>query len=173
MKRRFGFKPKLRDQLRSNHAALSFMALGAPEEKREVAETMVARMTAAIPPAPKKRAAPIPTGEPLEKDILRECLAALRAHPAVAFVGRFNRGAVVSGDQHGATRYTSFNSVPGFPDIHGMLEGGRAFYIETKRRGKKPDDRQANFLATITACGGIAGVATSSAEAIALIVPTA
>lgn len=108
---------------------------------------------------------------PLEKEILKACLAALKLHPRVAFAGRFNRG-VMQSSYGGRDSYTSFNSVPGFPDIHGMLKGGAAFYIEVKRPiTGRLDDKQSNFLASIKACGGIAGVATSVAEALALISP--
>lgn len=153
-----------RDTLRQNDKAQRFLAA---MSGREVPPELLNN----VPPK-RERAAPQPTGVPLEKDILKECLAALRAHPKVAFVGRFNRGAALDTNERGEKRYTFFNSVPGFPDIHGMLEGGRAFYIECKRqRGGRLDDKQSNFLAIITACGGIAGVATSAAEALALIAP--
>ena len=117
-----------------------------------------------------KRVMPKDLGAPLEKDILRACIRALRAHPRVAFVGRFNRG-VMQSTYQGRDSYTQFNTVPGFPDIHGMLKGGAAFYIEVKRPGRKPDDRQAHFLTGIIEYGGTAGVATSVEEALAIIEP--
>lgn len=109
---------------------------------------------------------------PLEKDIQKTILAALKLDKRVVFVGRFNRGQAVATDAYGGTRYTPFNSVPGFPDIHGLLIGGRAFYIEVKRPPpfyEKPKPDQRAFIDAAKAGGAAAGVATSVEEAIALL----
>lgn len=109
---------------------------------------------------------------PLEKDIQKTILAALALRRDVVFVGRFNRGQAVATDGRGETRYTPFNSVPGFPDIHGLLVGGRAFYIEVKRphpNYEKPSDVQQRFLDEARAGGAAAGVAVSVEEAEAIL----
>lgn len=109
---------------------------------------------------------------PLEKEIQTTILDALALRRDVVFVGRFNRGQAVATDARGETRYTPFNSVPGFPDIHGLLVGGRAFYIEVKRpppNYKKPDDAQQRFLDEAKAGGAAAGVAVSVEEAEAIL----
>lgn len=116
-------------------------------------------------PAPVKRASAGANGIPLEKDIQKTILSMLRWRKDVVFFGRFNRGQAQNTDAHGRTHYTSFNTVPGFPDIHGMLKDGRAFYIEVKRPGNKATSEQADFLAKVTAGGGIAGVAYSVEQA--------
>lgn len=108
---------------------------------------------------------------PLEKDIQKTIIAALELRKDVVFVGRFNRGQAVA-TYNGETRYTPFNSVKGFPDIHGLLVGGRAFYIEVKRpppHYEKPDDDQQEFLDAARVGGACAGVATSVEEAEAIL----
>lgn len=109
---------------------------------------------------------------PLEKDIQRTILEALALRRDVVFVGRFNRGQAVATNGYGDTRYTPFNTVPGFPDIHGMLLGGKAFYIEVKRPHPnyvKPSTEQQHFLDTARNGGAKAGVATSLEEAEAIL----
>jgi hypothetical protein len=121
-----------------------------------------------IPPAPAPRANHAPsghTGIPLEKDIQKAILAALSARTDIVFFGRFNRGAAISQSSTGQNRYTMFNTVPGFPDIHGMLKGGRAFYIEVKRPGGKVSDDQRQFIEKVKRGGGIAGLAYSVDQA--------
>ena len=101
--------------------------------------------------------------DPLEADVQRAVLALLAVHPRVAFAGRFNSGAVV-------TEYTSksgkskrgfyrMNSIPGFSDIHGMLKGGRALYVEVMRRGEYLRPEQATFLELVRLHGGLGIVA--------------
>lgn len=173
MRRRF-FPPNLRDQQRNSIAAQRVLLAGMdPNDPRYAANKARLDADAAAIPAPRTRT-PRPDIErmhaaPLEKDILKACLEALRRHPRVAFVGRFNRG-VMQSEYRGRESWVNFNTVPGFPDIHGMLRGGRAFYIEIKRPlTGKLDATQSNFLAIIRACGGIAGVATSVEEALAIL----
>jgi hypothetical protein len=56
----------------------------------------------------------------------------------------------------------------GLPDIIGVFKG-RFFGIEVKRPGEVPSKIQAHKLKTISDAGGIAGVATSAEEALALL----
>lgn len=112
-----------------------------------------------------KRAAPKPSGRPLERDVQREILKAVREHPKVAFCGRFNRGQAVEGN-----RRIFFNSIPGFSDLHGMTTGGTAIYLEIKRDAAgRPTEEQAKFIAMILKHNGIAGCISSVDEAMALL----
>jgi hypothetical protein len=109
---------------------------------------------------------------PLEKEIQSAILKAISFRRDVVFVGRFNRGQAVATDGYGKTRYTPFNSVKGFPDIHGLLLGGKAFYIEVKRpppNYEKPSEDQQRFLDEAKNAGAYAGVAVSVEEAMALL----
>jgi len=183
MARRF-YPPKLKDTLRANDRAQRHLAIMAGMDAPPA--ELMNNVPAAKPRSPIPRQG-VSTQQtrirptaldidavhrnqpvPLEKEILKACLQALRLHPSVAFVGRFNRG-VMQSEYNGVRGWTQFNTVPGFPDIHGMLRGGAAFYIECKRPGGVTSEKQSNFLATIKACGGIAGVATSVDEALAII----
>lgn len=107
-----------------------------------------------------------------EKDIQKSILEALRLRRDIVFVGRFNRGQAVATDGYGNTRYTNFNTVKGFPDIHGLLVGGRAFYIEVKRPGggRESDDQRA-FLDKALGGGAYAGIARSVEEAMQILPP--
>lgn len=112
---------------------------------------------------------PAEGGEPTEQDIQRDIIRTLRADPRVSFVGRFNRGMAYGAS--GAP--VQFNTVPGFPDLHGMLKGGLAYYIEVKRPKARTTEEQAAFLQGIRDDGGLAGIATSPAEALAILYGTA
>ena len=46
----------------------------------------------------------------------------------------------------------------GYPDIHGMLQGGRYFALEVKQPTEEATPEQAAFIAAVRAGGGIAGV---------------
>lgn len=129
-----------------------------------------------MPLAPKRERIRRPVDDrpaaPLEKEIQTAIIEAIELRRDVVFVGRFNRGQAVATDGYGNTRYTPFNSVPGFPDIHGLLVGGRAFYIEVKRpppHYRKPDEVQQRFLDEAIVGGACAGVACSVDEALALL----
>ena len=154
-------KPSLRETLEANQKALDQYATFADKP----------RYIVAMPPAPVKRAPAKPLNEPqkptepLEKEIQREIVQALKQNPEVVFVGRFNSGTSVNTDEYGNTRYTKFNTVAGFTDLHGMLRGGRAFYIEVKRKNTRATQEQAEFIGKVQAAGGLAGVARSVYDA--------
>jgi len=101
--------------------------------------------------------------DPLEADVQRAVLALLAVHPRVAFAGRFNSGAVVTEhtSKSGKSKrgLSRINSIPGFSDIHGMLKGGRALYVEVKRRGEYLRPEQATFLELVRLHGGLGIVA--------------
>lgn len=107
----------------------------------------------------QRKRAPRVRLDPLERDVQAAILQLLHHHPKVAFAGRFNRGAVRTErkGKDGKVRrgYYQMNTIPGFSDIHGMLKGGRAFYIEVKRRGERPTLEQSSFLELVVAHGGL------------------
>jgi hypothetical protein len=148
-------KITLREQMIRNQRALNMYA--------DLAQAP--RIELDIGPAPVKRAPAGANGRPLEKGIQKAILQMIWARKDVIFYGRFNRGAARFTDAHGKTHHTVFNTVPGFPDIHGMLTGGRAFWIEVKRPGGVVSDDQKDFLAKVKAGGGIAGLAYSVDDA--------
>lgn len=53
----------------------------------------------------------------------------------------------------------------GYPDLHGMLPGGRYFALEVKRRGEHATPEQSEFIDAVQAGGGIAGVVRSFEDA--------
>jgi len=103
----------------------------------------------------------------LESDRQSQIIDWLRVEQAAGRVSWFcrnNGGAVKT-----ATRVIRFyalyagfgTSSKGKADIDGMLPGGRYFALEVKQPGKKATPEQADFIATVIAGGGIAGVVTS------------
>ena len=149
--RRPAFKPSYRDQLNANQKALDRMAdmAGKP------------RLALHVPTAARQRARNGADGTPLERDILKAIMQYLSACPSVLWAGRFNRGTAMTGDALGIVRYTKFNTVRGFPDIHGQLRTGAAFWIECKRPGGKLSDDQRDFIDMVTGAGGLAFMAES------------
>ena len=129
-----------------------------------------------IPPEPKKRPRREPSAEPrvVEADVSRPIFDLLRRHPRVAWFMRLNSGAVNDGD-----RYTVFYRlyVPGHPGISkgasdylGQLTDGRLFLIEVKRPGVTRGTAEQEMLISVCkAAGGIAGIAQSVEDAVALL----
>ena len=96
-----------------------------------------------------------------EAQVLASVLQALRHDKRVAWVGRFNSGAMVLGENRDR-RYFRANNVPGCSDILGQLRDGRLLAIEVKRPGwSKPRDdreyRQCEFLRMVSDNGGVSG----------------
>lgn len=164
MRKPFRGRPSRRDLILQNNATDRFYAGAADTDPK---------CQQAVPPLRQRVKRPV-DGQPivpLEKDIQKTIIAALELRKDVVFVGRFNRGQAVA-TYNGETRYTPFNSVPGFPDIHGLRVGGRAFYIEVKRPPpyyEKPTPEQQAFLDAARVGGACAGVATSVEEAQAIL----
>lgn len=84
---------------------------------------------------------------------------------------RSNSGGMV-GEYKGRKRFVQFVRFPNeeglpddfkkaMPDIGGVLNDGRALFIECKRRGEKPTQKQLNFLEAVRARLGVAIVAYS------------
>ena len=113
---------------------------------------------------PFKLAAP----KALESGIQAQIIDWLRVEQAcgrVAWFCRVNGGGVST-----ASRFIRFYALyllgypkrsKGYPDLHGMLAGGRYFALEVKQSGEKPTPEQEEFIAVIAQAGGIAGVVTS------------
>lgn len=88
-----------------------------------------------------------------EAAALVEVLAALRNHPAVAWVERMNSGAI-----RVERRFVRFGW-RGCPDVIGQLRDGRLLGVEVKAPAGRLRPAQAVFLARIRDSGGVAFVA--------------
>lgn len=122
-----------------------------------------------IPPEPKKRAPRKPSTEPSEAEILKAILSMLRRHPKVALCWRQNSGTFQERNRDGTTRYIRANTQRGMSDIMGALMDGRTLAIEVKSRTGRMRPGQEEFLASIRAAGGVAGVCRSVEDAVALL----
>jgi len=105
---------------------------------------------------------------PSEAEIQAAVLRAINYHPAVVWARRMNTGAARTTGRGGTERLVFFG-FPGSPDIHGMLRGGRALYIEVKTQTGRLTPEQQKFLALAKHHGAAAGVARSVNDAIAII----
>jgi hypothetical protein len=110
---------------------------------------------------------------PLEGDIQKTILSALRKHHRVAWVGRFNSGAYRT-EYKGKSGFYKFQYMPkglSMCDLAGMLTDGRFFGLEVKRPGwKGPSDEreesQAAFLDLVVKHGGVASFVTCLDDAL-------
>ena len=126
-----------------------------------------------IPPEPKKRPrrelAPDEPRQPSEADILRAILQLLRRHPKVALCWRQNSGTFQERNRDGSVRYIRATTQRGMSDIMGAMMDGRTLAIEVKSRTGRMRPGQEEFLASIRAAGGVAGVCRSVADAVRLL----
>ena len=126
-----------------------------------------------IPPEPKKRAkrepAPAEQRQPSEAEILRAILQLLRRHPKVALCWRQNSGTFAERNRDGSVRYIRANTQRGMSDIMGAMMDGRTLAIEVKSRTGRMRPGQEEFLASIRAAGGVAGVCRSVDDAVRLL----
>lgn len=179
MSKRFGFRPKLREQLHASNAAQrQLLAAMDPSDPRYAAnKARLDSERAEIKPV-SARAAP----RQLEAPVVAAVAELLRVHPKVLWAARFNSGA--AGD-HSQVKFHWFVRRPEkmrLPDFYGELgfkhtcgAWTKPLAIEVKAPGwtKPRDDRereQAAFLAMIRSAGGVALFATSAeqvAEALA------
>jgi hypothetical protein len=139
------FRPSLAEQRRVNQQALDYLRAMSPNENAPRIDVGAKPKRKRIPP------------RPLERDVQRAILHYLRVHPLVAWVGRFNRGAVSGGDG----RFVRFNTVVGCSDLLGQLKTGNLLAIECKRPGERATEEQAAFLAIVNANRGCAGCCDS------------
>ena len=126
------------------------------------------------PPAQPKRRAKGKTRhrrDPLERDIQKVILQALRIHPAVARIERTNTGAGrFVGKDGKAGRFVRFG-FQGQADLTGVARDGRAIAIEVKRPRTRNNvtSEQRAYLDQVRQAGGLAGVATCAEEAFAIV----
>lgn len=143
----------------------------APDGK--LTERMQAAFDAIRPPPPRKRLPKMDAPhKPLERDIQKAIIEALRLHPRVLKVVRFNSGGSMHTGANGRDYLVMFSSEP-VPDLFVLLKGGFA-WLEVKRPGwSRPTDlreeRQAAFLEAVRAAGGIGQFVRSVEEALAEI----
>lgn len=79
---------------------------------------------------------------------------------------RINAGAVPIENEHGRRFYRG--APAGTSDILGCMPNGRFLAIEAKRPGMKTTPKQEEFIQSVRAAGGVAGVAHSVEDAITL-----
>jgi len=125
-----------------------------------------------IPEQPKRRR----TGaakrqEAPERDIQRAILTALQNHPLVAHIERLNVMAGQLVQPNGTVSRFMRSCRKGRVDLDGFMTDARVIAIEVKRPSTRNEvsQEQREYLAKVTAAGGIAGVATSVEEAIAIV----
>jgi hypothetical protein len=162
-------RKSLAERIRENEAALSFYASAAPPDKELPAAPVLRPLPIRLPRGARRRRAV--SAEPLERELRKTIVAYLRTRPDIVFAGSFNSGQAVETSSTGNERYIRMNTVPGFPDIHGLMQGGRALYIEVKRptTRKRLTREQTEFLERARSAGAIAGVAISVEDAAKLI----
>lgn len=101
---------------------------------------------------------------PLEAVVQGHVLEALRLHPRVAWVARFNTAAGRLQYRDGsASRFLRFG-FPGLSDILGQMRTGLLLAVECKRAGCYPTDEQQAFLDAVKQAGGVAFVARSAVD---------
>ena len=166
---------------RQSIAAQEFMALGAPEQKREAATAFIADQRAQIKPV-RARAAP----RQLEGPVVAAISELLAVHPRVLIALRMNSGAAsyeaASGKYapvwfHRWLRYPYKMRMPdffGFVNHHHDFNYPIPLAIEAKAPGwtKPTDDRereQEKFLAFIEGCNGISLFATDVSQVAAAL----
>ena len=126
-----------------------------------------------IPPEPKQRTkrnpSPVEQRQPSEAEILKAILQLLRRHPKVALCWRQNSGTFQERNRDGSVRYIRANTQRGMSDVMGALMDGRTLAIEVKSRTGRMRPGQEEFLASIRAAGGVAGVCRSVDDAVRLL----
>lgn len=98
-----------------------------------------------------------------EHEIQNEIRVALAPY-AVIFRCNVGRGYTQDG------RYFSTGLPAGFPDLFGVRRSdGKAIFIEVKKPGRKPTQKQLDFIEAIKMHGAVAGICHSTEEAINLV----
>jgi len=124
-------------------------------------------------PAQPKRRRPGTAKRPVvrEIDIQRAILTALSMHPRVARIERINvmAGRLIGRD--GKPSRFMRSCLRGRVDLDGFMTDGRVIAIEVKRPSTRNTvtDEQRAYLDQVAAAGGIAGVACSVEEAVAIV----
>ena len=149
----------LREQMLRNQATENLYAALSGKPARELP----------IPAEPKKRQPRTHSTEPSEAETLRAIIQMLHRHPRVAMCWRQNSGTFQERNRDGSVRYIRANTARGMSDIMGALKDGRTLAIEVKSRTGKMRPGQEEFLASIRAAGGVAGVCRSVEDAMKLL----
>lgn len=102
-----------------------------------------------------------------ESAVLSAVLKALAIHPAVGWVRRMNTGAFRIGEGRNARFFRA--GFVGCSDILGQMKDGRFLAIECKSATGKLSEPQINFIDTVRANGGVAGMARNVDEALLII----
>lgn len=113
----------------------------------------------------RTRSTPWADGRPLERDVLKQVIAAFKADPRVASVERNQSGVFQDGD-----RYIRVGS-RGKLDLTVYLTDGRYLECEVKR-GQQPSllrEQQRKRIQAIRSSGGLAGWCWSRESALALL----
>ena len=147
-----------RDTLASNEAALRFMS---PDGN--LTPEMQATFDRDRPKPKRERGPRKPSGKPLESNVLKAIIKALRAHPKVTRVVRNQSGVFTEGD-----RFIRVGT-RGLADLTVYL-GQRYGYIEVKVPGRNAEPHQQAWLANALQTGAaFAAVAHSVDDAVAII----
>ena len=162
MRRKRG-RRSLREQLEASHAGQSYYAISfgrQPPPKPKLLLELEARAAARKP-----RAKPGANGRPLERDVLRAVIKALRSDPRVASVER-NQSGVFQDGEH----YIRVGS-KGKLDLTVYLRDGRYMEVEIKRANVESllSAEQRERLRSIRASGGLAGWCWDAQSALALL----
>lgn len=117
-----------------------------------------------------------------ESVVQSQILEYLAFEPRVACAWRMNSGAMlIEAAEGSAARYVKFNTAEGMSDIAGVLDDGRALFIEVKAEGWRAPSaraqgeaavryrRQRSFIGQMRAAGAAAGFASSIQHAAAII----
>ena len=175
---RMKFKPSLKESMRLSYAAQKFMAMGAPDEKREEAEARLNELFSGVDIDAAHHVHKTHGDKPRAKPVQREApiLAAvcelLAQHPKVLLAVRANSGMASYEAKSGKYapvffyRILTHNNLT-LPDVWGLLKDGRFLAVECKAPPfKEPRNdrefRQANFLMLVRNLGGVALFATSA-----------
>lgn len=189
MRRKFGFKPSLRQTLTANAAYLGAMSPGGV-----LPADLQASLDRTMPPAPKSRKrrevlagvdidsihgargiAPV-----LEGEVIRAVSQLLAVHPKILFACRQNSGQASYEAKTGVYAPVAFYRLLRKPedmtivDFWGLLSDGRMYALEAKRENWKAptvdrEHRQDAFLEMVRSIGGIGAFVRSADEAKAAI----
>lgn len=151
-------RKSLRDTIAENQRAMDYYAIMTDRPRVDLRV-----------PEVKQRAAPKPSGNPTEAQVLKAVMAFLRAHPKVATVWRQNSGVFAEQNRDGSTRYVRANTARGMSDIAGFLKDGRALFVEVKSLTGRIQPHQQQFIDQAKLAGAVAGVCRSVDDAIALL----
>jgi hypothetical protein len=157
-------RPSLRETIARNQQSMDLYAALSDRPRVELT----------APPPPKPRALRKPSASGTEADVMRAVHDLLRRHRRVAWFMRLNSGAVSDGDRYMVFYRLYLRNTPprtkGASDYLGQLTDGRIFLVECKRPGvHKATEEQQDLISSCVAAGGVAGVAQSVEDVIALL----